>query len=211
MLNGFEHMLTKSKQDQYLVQRYIFIVVCLWERDLSYLAIHLDPCSPEERDSQQFGRQEDEGLAGWGSSAQRFSSEAKRDKSELISRLTSQKICIKGRWSFDRQIYLDRKASWALLAGVEESRTMRRRPRRTGGALGAFILFCSAKFTFFIFCSLLSDVGNMASPKMCVYPKIGPNRRILAKKSDFSVTQFLSCVTTILPVGPFTISLFVFE
>ena len=158
MLNGFEHMLTKSKQDQYLVQRYIFIVVCLWERDL-----------------------------------------------------TSQKICIKGRWSFDRQIYLDRKACWALLAGVEESRTMRRRPRRTGGALGAFILFCSAKFTFFIFCSLLSDVGNMASPKMCVYPKIGPNRRILAKKSDFSVTQFLSCVTTILPVGPFTISLFVFE
>ena len=43
MLNGFERVLTKSKQDQYLVQRYIFIVVCLWERDLSYLAIHLDP------------------------------------------------------------------------------------------------------------------------------------------------------------------------
>ena len=144
VINGFEHVLTKSKQDQYLVQRYIFIVGCLWERDRSHLVPRLDgqnmfldprrqiPRSPEERDSQRFERQENGGLAGWGSSAQRFSSEAKRDKSELISRLT-----------LDRQIYLDRKARWALLAGAEESRTMRRRPRRTGGALGAFILFCS--------------------------------------------------------------------
>ena len=101
------------------------------------------PRSPEERDSQRFERQENGGLEGWGSSAQRFSSEAKRDKSELTSRLTSLNICMRGRWSFDRQIYLDRKVRWALLAGAEESRTMRRRPRRTGGALGAFILFCS--------------------------------------------------------------------
>ena len=99
--------------------------------------------SPEERVSQRFWRPEAWGLAGRGSSAQRFPIVAKRDKSWLISCLTSLNICKKGRWSFDRQIYLDRKVRWALLAGAEESRTMRRRPRRTGGALGAFILFCS--------------------------------------------------------------------
>ena len=60
MLNGFEHVLTKSKQDQYLVQRYIFIAVCLWERGRSHLVPRLDgqnmiPRSPEERDSQRFG------------------------------------------------------------------------------------------------------------------------------------------------------------
>ena len=174
MLNGFEHMLTKSKQDQYLVQRYIFIVVCLWERDLSYLAIHLDPCSPEERDSQQFGRQEDEGLAGWGSSAQRFSSEAKRDKSELISRLTSQKICIKGRWSFDRQIYLDRKASWALLAGVEESRTMRKRPRRTGGGTWRLHLVLLCKIYLFHFLLFALRCGEYGVPQNVCLPKNRP-------------------------------------
>ena len=141
-------MVTKSKRDQYLVQRYIFIAVCLWERGRSHLVPRLDgqnmfldprrqiPRSPEERDSQRFERQENGGL-------EEFSSEAKRDKSELISRLTSLNICMRGCWSFDRQIYLDRKARWALQAGAEESRTMRRRPRRTGRALGAFILFCS--------------------------------------------------------------------
>ena len=128
------------------------VIVNLWERDLSLDGqnMSLDPQwqiygSPEERVSQRFWRPEAWGLAGWGSSAQRFPIEAKRDKSRLISCLTSLNICKKGRWSFDRQIYLDRKARWALLAGAEESRTMIRRPRRTSGALGAFILFWSTE------------------------------------------------------------------
>ena len=127
------------------------VIVNLWERDLSLDGqnMSLDPQwqiyrSPEERVSQRFWRPEAWGLAGRGSSAQRFPIVAKRDKSWLISCLTSLNICKKGRWSFDRQIYLDRKARWALLAGAEESRTMIRRPRRTG-ALGAFILFWSTE------------------------------------------------------------------
>ena len=127
------------------------VIVNLWERDLSLDGqnMSLDPQwqiyrSPEERVSQRFWRPEAWGLAGRGSSAQRFPIVAKRDKSWLISCLTSLNICKKGRWSFDRQIYLDRKARWALLAGAEESRTIIRRPRRTG-AFGAFILFWSTE------------------------------------------------------------------
>ena len=127
------------------------VIVNLWERDLSLDGqnMSLDPQwqiyrSPEERVSQRFWRPEAWGLAGWRSSAQRFPIVAKRDKSWLISCLTSLNICKKGRWSFDRQMYLDRKARWALLAGAEESRTIIRRPRRTG-AFGAFILFWSTE------------------------------------------------------------------
>ena len=58
--------------------------------------------------------------------------------SSCLIQFTSLKICIYGRWSFDLQIYLDRKARWALLPGVAARRMAR--TRKQGSSSGRLIL-----------------------------------------------------------------------
>ena len=61
---------------------------------------------------------------------------------------------------------------------------------------------------------MLSDVGNMASPKIgashCL-PKMNPYGCVLAKNPNVDRAFIALCVTNILPVGPIKISVFVFE